>query len=52
MEGVFWFGMGIVTGMAALPWVQRLAERARRALLELDDPVAPRAAPDEERHRF
>jgi hypothetical protein len=52
MEGIFWFGMGIVTGMAALPWVQRLAERARRALLELDDPVAPRAAPDEERHRF
>jgi hypothetical protein len=54
MEGVFWYGLGIVTGMAALPWVQRLADRARRMLAELDlvDPAAPRAAPDDERHPF
>jgi hypothetical protein len=40
MESVFWFGFGILTGMAALPWLQRLADRARRTLaeLELDDP--------------
>ena len=25
MESVFWFGFGILTGMAALPWLQRLA---------------------------
>jgi hypothetical protein len=51
MESVFWFGFGILTGMAALPWLQRLADRARRALaeLELDDRLAPHAAPDDER---
>jgi hypothetical protein len=40
-------GCGVVTGMAALPWVQRLAERARRTLAELElvDPLAPHAAP-------
>ena len=54
MEGVFWYGLGIVTGMAALPWVQRLAARVRRMLAELDlvDPAAPRAAPDDERRPF
>ena len=54
MESLFWYGLGIVTGMAALPWVQRLADRARRTLaeLELADPVAPHAATDEERDRF
>jgi hypothetical protein len=52
MESVFLFGFGIVTGMAALPWVQRLAERVRRTLAELElvEPVTPRAAPDDERH--
>jgi hypothetical protein len=51
MESVFWFGFGMVTGMAALPWLQRLADRARRTLaeLELDDPLAPHSAPDDER---
>jgi hypothetical protein len=52
MESLFWFGLGIVTGMAALPWFQWLAERARRTLAELDlvEPVTPRAtAPDDER---
>jgi hypothetical protein len=55
MEGIFWYGLGIVTGMAALPWVQRLADRARRALAELDlaDPATPHmTAPDDERHPF
>jgi hypothetical protein len=54
MEGVFWYGLGIVTGMAALPWVQRLAARVRRMLAELDlvDLAAPRAAPDDERRPF
>jgi hypothetical protein len=52
MEGVFWFGLGVVTGMACLPWVQDVAARMRRMLLELDEPVAPPAATDEERHRF
>jgi hypothetical protein len=54
MEGVFWYGLGIVTGMAALPWVHRLADRARRRLaeLELAEPAAPHAAPDDERHLF
>jgi hypothetical protein len=54
MESAFWFGFGILTGMAALPWFQRLADRARRALAELDlvDPAAPRAAPDDEPHPF
>jgi hypothetical protein len=54
MESVFWLGLGIVTGMAALPWLQHLAERARRRLAELDlvDPAAPRAAPDDERPPF
>jgi hypothetical protein len=49
MESVFWFGFGILTGMAALPWLQRLADRARRTLAELEDPLAPHAAPDDER---
>jgi hypothetical protein len=49
MESVFWFVFGILTGMAALPWLQRLADRARRTLAELDDPLAPHAAPDDER---
>jgi hypothetical protein len=51
MEGVFWHGLGAVTGMAALPWVQRLAELARRTLAELElvDPLAPHAVPDDER---
>jgi hypothetical protein len=54
MEGVFWYGLGIVTGMAALPWVQRLAARARRMLseLELVDPVIPPTTLDDERHPF
>jgi hypothetical protein len=52
MEGLFWFGLGIVTGMAALPWVQVLVARMRRTLLELDDPVAPRTAADDEQYRF
>ena len=54
MEGLFWYGLGIVTGMAVLPWVQRLADRARRTLaeLELADPLAPHAATDDERDRF
>jgi hypothetical protein len=49
MEGLFWYGLGIITGMAALPWVQRLTDHARRTLaeLELADPLVPRAAPDE-----
>jgi hypothetical protein len=53
MEGVFWYGLGIATGMAALPWVRRLADRARRTLAELEfaDPLAPRAAVDDERDR-
>jgi hypothetical protein len=44
-------GLGVVTGVAALPWVQRLAERARRTLAELElvDPLAPHAASDDER---
>jgi hypothetical protein len=48
MEGLFLYGLGVVTGMAALPWVQRLADRARRTLaeLELTDPPAPHAATD------
>jgi hypothetical protein len=29
MEGLFCYGLGIVTGMVVLPWVQRLADRAR-----------------------
>jgi hypothetical protein len=54
MEGVFWYGLGIVTGMAALPWVQRLAARVRRMLAELElvDPVTPRTTLDDERHPF
>jgi hypothetical protein len=54
MEGVFWYGLGIVTGMAALPWLQRLAERARRTLAELDlvNPMTSRGAPDDQRHPF
>lgn len=54
MEGVFWYGLGIVTGMAALPWVQRLAARVRRMLAELElvDPVTPRTTPDDERRPF
>ena len=54
MESLFWYGLGIITGMAALPWVQRLADRARRTLVELElvDPLAPQAATDEERDRF
>ena len=53
MESLFWYELGIITGMAALPWVQRLADRARRTLVELElvDPLAP-AATDEERDRF
>jgi hypothetical protein len=53
MEGLFWYGLGIITGMAALPWVQRLADLARRTLaeLELTDPPAPHAAPDDGRDR-
>jgi hypothetical protein len=53
MESAFWFGFGIVTGMAALPWFQRLADRVRRTLadLELYEPAIPRAtAPDDEWH--
>ena len=52
MESAFWFGFGIVTGMVALPWLQRLAERARQILAELDlvEPVTPGVtAPDDER---
>jgi hypothetical protein len=55
MESAFWFGFGIVIGMAALPWVQRLTDRARRALAELDlvDPATPHVtAPDDERPPF
>jgi hypothetical protein len=51
MEGLFLYGLGVVTGMAALPWFQRLADRARRTLaeLELADPPAPPAATDDKR---
>jgi hypothetical protein len=55
MESLFWFGLGLVTGMAALPWIQRLTERARRTLaeLELDQPVTRRpVAPDDDPHAF
>jgi hypothetical protein len=54
MEGLFWYGLGIVTGMAALPWVQRLADRARRTLAEMDlvNPVMSRGVPDDQRHPF
>jgi hypothetical protein len=50
MDGIFWYGLGVATGMAALPWVQRLADRVRRMLaeLELADPLAPRAAPGDQ----
>jgi hypothetical protein len=52
MEGVFWYGLGILTGMAALPWVQRLVDRARRTLLELElAELSSNAAPDEQRRR-
>jgi hypothetical protein len=52
MESAFWFALGIATGMAALPWLQHLAARVRQRLAELDlvDPAAARAAPDDERH--
>jgi hypothetical protein len=42
-------GCGVVTGMAALPWVQHLAERARRTLAEpeLVDSLAPRGPDDQ-----
>jgi hypothetical protein len=54
MEGLFLYGLGVVTGMAALAWVQRLVDRARRTLaeLELADPLAPPSATDDERDRF
>ena len=41
MEGVFWFVFGAVTGMALLPHLQRVAERVRRALADLDRPSPP-----------
>jgi hypothetical protein len=53
MESAFWFGFGILMGMAAMPWFQRLAERARRTLAELglDEPATLReTAPDDEWH--
>ncbi len=37
MEGVFWFVLGAVFGMAVLPHVQRVANRVRQKLAELDD---------------
>jgi hypothetical protein len=50
MEGLFWYGLGILTGMAALPWLQRLADRARRRLAELElAELTSNAGPDEER---
>ena len=55
MESVFLLAFGIAIGMAAFPWVQRIAERIRRVLaeLELDGHVTPRgAAPDDEPHPF
>ena len=52
MEGVFWFLLGILTGMAALPWVQRLVDRARRTLEELElAELTSNAPPDEPRRR-
>lgn len=38
MEGIFWFVFGAVVGMAVLPHLQRLADRVRRVLAELDQP--------------
>jgi hypothetical protein len=37
MEGVFWFVLGVVVGMAVLPHIQWIAGRVRRRLAELDD---------------
>jgi hypothetical protein len=37
MEGVFWFVFGVVVGMGVLPHLQRIADRVRRRLAELDD---------------
>jgi hypothetical protein len=52
MEGLFWYGLGILTGMAALPWLQRLADRARRRLAELElAELTSNAGPDEQRRR-
>ena len=52
MEGVFWFLLGILTGMAALPWVQRLVDRARRTLAELElAELTSNAPPDKPRRR-
>ena len=52
MEGFFWYGLGILTGMAALPWLQRLADRARRRLAELElAELTSNAAADEQRCR-
>jgi hypothetical protein len=36
MDGVFWFVFGVVVGMAALPYLQRIAGRVRRSLADLD----------------
>jgi hypothetical protein len=41
MEAIFWFVFGAVAGMAALPHLQRIADRARRTLAELDQPKHP-----------
>jgi hypothetical protein len=37
MEGVFWFVFGVGVGMGVLPHLQRIADRVRRRLAELDD---------------
>jgi hypothetical protein len=41
MEAIFWFVFGAVAGMAALPHLQRIADRARRTLAELDQSKHP-----------
>ncbi len=41
MEGIFWFMFGAAVGMSALPHLQRIADRARRRLAELDQPKHP-----------
>lgn len=38
MEGVFWFVLGVVVGMAVLPHLQWIAGRVRQRLAELDRP--------------
>ena len=36
MEGVFWFVFGVGVGIGVLPHLQRIADRVRRRLAELD----------------